>query len=84
MDNAFLQARIDDTQAQIIIFEDALTAFGTSNIQSYTIDTGQGRQVVTRAEISSLNKTLGSLYNRLAVLETRLTGCGSTRVIPVW
>lgn len=77
MDNTFLQSRITATQAQIVVYEDAVTALGSGNIQTYTLDTGQSRTTVTKLELNGLQKTLDGLYNRLAVLEARLTGNGT-------
>lgn len=85
MDRTFLQARIDATKAQIIAYEDAVLALGDNGaIQSYTLDTGQSRQTVTRADLSTLNRMIDSLYNRCAVLQTRLDGGGTTHVRPHW
>jgi hypothetical protein len=85
MDSTFLQARIAATKTQIIAFEGALTAFGANGaLQSYTMDTGQTTQTVTRANLTQLRNTVTSLYNQLATLEARLTGGGSTQVIPGW
>lgn len=73
----FLEDRIAATQALITVYEDALTAIGTSGAtQSYTLDTGQSRQVVTRGDISQLNSMLDTLYNRLATLNARVNGAG--------
>jgi hypothetical protein len=73
----FIAARIETLKTQIIAYEDAMTALSSGAIMSYTLDTGQSRQVVTRYEIGSLRKTIDSLYNRLVTLEARLTGCGT-------
>lgn len=83
MDSTFIQARIDATKLAIVAYEDALIALGTSNIQSYELDTGQDRQRVTRADIKDLNATVDSLYNRCATLEARLNG-GTVSVSPGW
>lgn len=84
MDAAFLQERITATKAQIVAYENAVLALGTAGgVQSYTIDTGQTRQTVTRADLPQLNKMIDSLMNRLATLEARLNG-NQTMVIPVW
>jgi hypothetical protein len=84
MDAAFLQARIDATKAQIIAYEDAATALASGGVQSYTLDTGQSRQTVTRLDLDNLQKTIDSLYNRLATLEARLNGSGTVTVRPAW
>lgn len=84
MDATFLQARIDATKAQIIAYEDAATALASGGVQSYTLDTGQSRQTVTRLDLDDLQKTVDSLYNRLATLEARLNGSGTVTARPAW
>lgn len=75
MDRTWLKQRIDATKAMIVAYETAIDALGAAGgVQSYTLDTGQSRQTVTRADISSLNASLNSMYNRLATLEARLRG----------
>lgn len=84
MDAVFLQERITATKAQIVAYENAVLALGTAGgVQSYTIDTGQTRQTVTRADLPQLNKMIDSLMNRLATLQARLNG-NQTMVIPAW
>ena len=61
----------------------AITAFAISNIQNYQLDTGQTRQMVTRASLATLRDTRAELLNEIAVLEVRLgCGSGSTHVVP--
>lgn len=80
--NTFLQTRIATIEAQITAYEDAITAV-SSGVQSYTLDTGQTRQVVTRFDVDKLQIALDALYNRYAVMCARLNG-GSTTVRPNW
>jgi 3'-phosphoadenosine 5'-phosphosulfate (PAPS) 3'-phosphatase len=80
IDRAWLEARVTATKAAIIATEEAILQL-SSGAQSYTLDTGQTRQVVTKADIASLRLQLNDLENRLAVLDARLCGA-STRVIP--
>jgi hypothetical protein len=80
IDRAWLEARVTATKAAIIATEEAIVAL-SSGAQSYTLDTGQTRQVVSKADVSSLRLQLNELENRLAVLDARLCGA-STRVIP--
>lgn len=82
MDNAWLKKRITATKTQIEQYEDAVTQLASGAIQSYTIDTGQTNQSVTKANLSTLRKTLEGLYNHLAVLEQRVYGNGSSSVRP--
>lgn len=77
MDITFLKERIASTKLQIVAYEDAALALA-GGVQSYTIDTAQTRQTVTKLDISSIQQTIESLYNRCAVLEVRLNGGGST------
>ena len=85
MDREFLQARIDATKDLIERWENALVILAANNgIQSYTIDTGQSRQVVTRSDIGTINRIIDSLMNRLATLEARLNGSGVVNVRPGW
>ncbi len=74
MTRQFIADRIEVTKAQIVAYEDAFAAFADEGIQSYTLDTGQTRQVVTRANLTELRKTLDGLYNRLTTLEARTSG----------
>lgn len=83
MDATYIQARIVATKAQIEAYEGAALAFGNENTQSYTLDSGQGRQTVTRANLAELQKTIDTLYNRLNSLEMRLNS-GSITVQPLW
>jgi hypothetical protein len=82
MDRTFIQGRIDATKAQIIAYENAATALA-GGVQSYTLDTGQDRQTVTRLELRSIQKTIDQLYNRCVTLEARLNG-GTVIGRPGW
>lgn len=84
MNDTFLRDRITATKAEIIIYEDAVTAIGVGGVQSYTLDTGQSRQTVTKLNLTELRKALDSLYNRLVILEARLNGGNSVTVRPAW
>lgn len=84
MNRDFVVERIAATEALIISYEDAITALGANGaIQSYTLDTGQSRQVVTRSDIPALNTMIDKLYNRLATLNARLSG-SSIQARPHW
>lgn len=82
MDNDFLLARIEATKLQIVAYEDAAAALA-GGVQSYTLDTGQDRQTVTKFDLSDIYSVTESLYNRLATLEARLYG-GTVTVRPGW
>ena len=84
MDRTFIQARITATKAQIVAYEEAILALTTGGMISYTIDTGQTKNTVTKLDIDKLNAALGGLYNRCATLEARLTGGGTIVSRPGW
>ncbi len=84
MDSQFLSDRIEKTKEMIVALEAAILALTSSNIQSFTLDTGQTREVVQKRDISRLEMTLEELYSRLSNLEERLTGCGVFNVVPGW
>lgn len=83
-DKAYLTKRIAATEKAIEALEDAELALATGGIQSYTIDTGQSRQVVTKANLTEMRRAIDSLLNRRAVLITRRDGCGVLQSRPGW
>ena len=76
MDSTFLNERITQTKATIIAYETAIDAIILGGAESYTLDTGQTRQVVTKLDIADMQMTLDSLLNRLTMLQKRLTKSG--------
>lgn len=80
----FLRERIASTKAQITIYEDATMALESGSMQSYSLNTGQTTQYVTKFDLARLQKHIDALYNRLAVLEARLTGNGTKIAGPAW
>lgn len=84
MDCEFLRARIEATKAMIIVYEDAIMSLQTGAVQSYSLDTGQTTQSVTKFDVARLQANLDGLYNRLVTLEARLKGNGSTIAGPAW
>ena len=83
MKNTFIQDRLDAVKLQIVNYEVASTALATG-VQSYTLDTGQSRQTVTKLDLIAINNTIESLYNRYATLEARLNGSGTVTARPAW
>lgn len=82
MDTAFLTARIAAIKLAIVATESALIALA-AGAQSYSLDTGQNRTTVTKADARSLQINLNSQLNMLAVYEKRLNGSG-VQVRPAW
>jgi hypothetical protein len=81
-DTTWIQERITATRTLIVAYEDAILAISTGS-QSYSLDTGQTRQVVTKAMLGSLQLTLARLEARLSTYEQRL-GCARLNVRPAW
>lgn len=75
VDTTWLEDRITKTKALIEAYEDAILAL-SSGAQTYSLNTGQTQQSVTKAQLGSLDLTLQRLENRLAVLEARREGGG--------
>ena len=82
--NNFIAERIATIKLQIIAYEDASLQLATDKIQSFTMDTGQTRETVTKLNSEKLQDAIDQLYNRLVTLEARVTGCGVSTVRPAW
>ncbi len=72
---AFLQEQIDATKAAITAYRAAILAL-SSGAQSYSLDTGQTKQSVTKANLTELRKTLEWLNKELRRLDDELNGGG--------
>lgn len=77
-DPAWFEERIAKKKALIVALEDAISIVAATG-QSYSVDTGQTRQTVTRANLTSMRDLLAAFENDLAILNARL--CGSGRVV---
>ena len=80
----FLRTQVDAIKAKIVAYNAALTDLASGAIQSYELETGQSRQKVTKATISTLEAVVASLMNQLTTLEARLCGNGATHYVPSW
>lgn len=80
-ERAWLEERIAKTKALIVAYEDALLALA-GGAQQYSLDTGQTRQTVTKANVASLQQIMKELEERLVVLQARLCGSNAVHVIP--
>lgn len=73
IDSEWLDARITRTKELILDAENGIAALSTG-AQMYSLDTGQTRQMVSKAQLGQLQTWLESLENRLATLEARKCG----------
>jgi hypothetical protein len=71
VDLAWTNERIAATKALIVVYEAAVDALA-SGAQSYQLDTGQTRQLVSKAQLGSLQLTLSRLESRLSTYQQRL------------
>lgn len=81
-DTTWIQERITATKALIVKYEEAVDALSTG-AQSYQLDTGQTRQLVSKAQLGSIQLTITRLEARLATYQQRL-GCARLYVRPGW
>ena len=65
---------LDDLKAEVVLISAAISNLLTNNISSYTHDTVQGRQVVTKLNLSVLYKERRQLLDEIMQLEAR---CGN-------
>lgn len=77
----WLESRICAAESAIVKYEDAILQLSTGAVQSYTLDTGQTRQTVTKANLTELRHALSGLENRREVLRAKLYG-GTVNVRP--
>lgn len=72
-DDEWLDERIAKTKELIVKYEDAIDAL-SSGAQTYSLDTGQTSQSVTKAQLGSLRNMLQELENRLEWLNAKRHG----------
>lgn len=75
----WLAQRIEATRAMIAAYEAAILALSNGAF-SYSLDTGQTRQSVTKQQLGSLRLQLDALENRLAAYMNQLNG-GATVIV---
>lgn len=74
MDKATLEASLTETKAMITETQAAISALTVGGAQSYSLNTGQSTQTVTKLNISALKTSLSELYYDCSVLEAALNG----------
>lgn len=82
-ETVWLDARIAAKRAAIVAYEGAALALA-GGAQSYSLDTGQTRQVVTKANLSEMRNMVARLESDLSTLMLRRFGCGNLQVRPGW
>lgn len=83
-DRAWLRRRLAKVEELIERVEDAILQLSSGAVVSYSLDTGQSRQTVTKQSIGQLKNLLESLESRRNALRSRL-GCGGSGYMgPGW
>ena len=80
----YWQARLNKAKELLEAAEDAQLQIMAGTMESYKIDTGQSQQTVTKLNITVFDKMIDALMNRIATLETRISGCGVHTGGPGW
>lgn len=81
-DDTFWQGQLTQAKTAAAAYSAAILALTTGGVASYTLETGQTRQVVTKIDLTELQNKYSSILNLVATLESRLCGSGSTHVVP--
>lgn len=81
--DTFWADQLNRAIASATALQDAITGLEAGTIQSYTLNTGQTTQTVTKKSISNLYSALDGALNRVATLDARVNG-SSTNVVPSW
>ena len=79
----FYQARLTKTEEQLAAV-DAAILLVVGGAQSYSLDSGQTRQMVTRASLGQLQTMKVHLENSVQDLLQKLNGDGAIVIQPGW
>lgn len=81
-DREFLLEQLAEVEDQIRQYRQAIRA--VTKGQSYTLDTGQTKGTVTRANITELRNYVASLMNERTMLRQQLGCSGSVHITPAF
>jgi len=80
----FLEERIAANKAIILKYETAISTI-LAGAESYTLDTGQSRQTVTRSNIQEIQTSMLAAYGLLITLEGMLPANNQPLIArPAW
>ena len=82
--NTFICAQAAALEQLIIEYQNAALDLAQNKIQSFSFDTGQTKETVTKASVKLLQDTTDQLYNRYVVLCNRCTGQNVVIARPCW
>lgn len=82
-ERTYLEAQLALCEEAIAATWAAITAVSTGAVQSYSLDTGQSRQTVTKANLGSIRLQLNDLFSMRDMLNARICRRGSYYIRPV-
>lgn len=83
MADTFWLDQITEAKAQLTALNTAIRFLYANPHKSYTLDTGQSSQQVSRPDMDSLQKQKRGLQNEIAELDARCNGA-SQQIRPGW
>lgn len=82
--NTFLCAQLTQLEELITEYQNAALDLATNRIQSFSFDTGQTKETVSKTDVKRLQDVIDQLYNRYVVLCNRCTGHNVVIQRPCW
>jgi hypothetical protein len=82
--DTFCTDRLARTLELIQKYDAAIDAIIVAGVESYTLDTGQSKQTVTKLDLDMLYRTLQSLENKYVTLQARCSGRFNQHGRPDW
>lgn len=83
MASTFWTDQLTEAQTQLTALNTAIRFLYANPHKSYTLDTGQSSQQVSRPDLDSLQKQKRGLQNEIAELDARCNGA-SQQIRPGW
>jgi len=83
MADSFWLDELTKAKAQAAALNTAITFLYANPHKSYTLESGQSSQQVSRPDLDSLQRQYDGLLNRIASLEARCNGA-SQQIRPAW
>ena len=77
------EKRLEKAMAHVEELEAAISALVDGSIQTYQLDTGNTRTLVSKQQMSPMYKALKDAESRVASLEAKVCGA-SSRIVPDW
>ena len=77
MDSSFIQTQIDTLQAQIIAYQEVLTAISLNPNKKYSLNTGQTTEMVDKFDVEKIHGLIRDLVSDLQYWCDLLNNTGS-------